>query len=284
MKKLQKRIKESLEELYLAKGWGQHLIGRKGVLGYREDLENVIPEYLQGFNAFITKGNAAREFAETMKEIDPTETPEMWKHGKEFVSDMLGESSEAGWYKKFMGLYFLGGDVSAAALNMTQNWTHAVNVLRAIPGKGPAERDIARAMSDVMKEYAAAKRAGRRVFSEPGAIKADELDAMKQAYERGILDAALMGEVTGFHSNRIWSGYVTDKLWGGLFKMFTGSEAWNRSSTFLAAYRRAKAAGDEDPVGTAGHVVQTAHFIYGRGNRPQIVRKLGAVGTSPTPS
>ena len=27
---LQKRIKESLEELYLAKGWGQHLIGRKG--------------------------------------------------------------------------------------------------------------------------------------------------------------------------------------------------------------------------------------------------------------
>ena len=275
---LQKRIKESLEELYLAKGWGQHLIGRKGVLGYREDLENVIPEYLQGFNAFITKGNAAREFAETMKEIDPTETPEMWKHGKEFVSDMLGESNEAGWYKKFMGLYFLGGDVSAAALNMTQNWTHAVNVLRGIPGRGPAEKDIARAMSDVMKEYAAAKRSGRRVFSEPGAIKADELDAMKQAYERGILDAALMGEVTGFHSNRIWSGYVTDKLWGGLFKMFTGSEAWNRASTFLAAYRRAKAAGDDDPVGTAGHVVQTAHFIYRRGNRPQIVRKLGAVG------
>ena len=275
---LQKRIKESLEELYLAKGWGQHLIGRKGVLGYREDLENVIPEYLQGFNAFITKGNAAREFAETMKEIDPTETPEMWKHGKEFVSDMLGESSEAGWYKKFMGLYFLGGDVSAAALNMTQNWTHAVNVLRGIPGRGPAEKDIARAMTDVMKEYAASKRAGRRIFSEPGAIKADELDAMKQAYERGILDAALMGEVTGFHSNRIWSGYVTDKLWGGLFKMFTGSEAWNRASTFLAAYRRAKAAGVEDPVGTAGNVVQTAHFIYGRGNRPQIVRKLGAVG------
>ena len=60
--------------------------------------------------------------------------------------------------------------------------------------------------------------------------------------------------------------------------MFTGSEAWNRASTFLAAYRRAKAAGDEDPVGTAGHVVQTAHFIYGRGNRPQIVRKLGARG------
>ena len=79
----------------------------------------------------------------------------MWKHGKEFVSDMLGESSEAGWYKKFMGLYFLGGDVAAAALNMTQNWTHAVNVLRGIPGRGMAKKDIARAMSDVMKEYAA---------------------------------------------------------------------------------------------------------------------------------
>lgn len=281
IKDLREKIKAHTEELYLAKGWGRHLIGRKGVMGYREDMENVLAEYLYGFNAFTAKGEAAREFAKVMKDINPTKTPVLWQHVREFVGDMLGATSEAGIFKKTAGLYFLAGDVSAATLNMTQNWTHAVPMLRAIKPKEDkiaAEKEIYRAMRDVAKEYATARKEGRKVFSSASdSVSQGEINALKQAYDMGHLDPAFMGELTGFRPNKIWQSYG-QKIWDGLFKMFTGAEAWNRTSTFLAAYRRAVRAGIENPIDKAVEVVQASHFVYGRGNRPQIVRKTGALG------
>lgn len=270
-----KGLLNQVEELYLAKGWGQHLIGRKGVKGYRENLEEILPEYLYGFNAFMSKGKAARDFANIMKDIDPRKTPEQWKHGREFIADMLGETSEAGWFKKIAGLYFLAGDLSAAALNATQNFTHGVAVLRSIKSrtKRTAEREIVKAMKDVAGDFKDSFKENRKVFSKPNQyISQAEIDAMREAYERGYLDPAFLGEVTGFHPNKVWMAY-TQRGWDILFKLFTGQEAWNRTSTFLAAYRRS--GGD---VEFAIEATKDAHFVYGRGNRPQAIRKLGAVG------
>jgi len=161
---------------------------------------------------------------------------------------------------------------------MTQNWTHAVAMLRKIGGKQTAERQIASAMYDVAQEYLSAKKGKRGVFTISNKyIKKDEIAAMREAYERGILDPQYFGEVTGFYDNRWYQSYLEDS-YRMLFKMFTGTESWNRMSTFLAAYRRAKEAGEKDPVKIAGDTVNAAHFIYGKGNRPEIVRKAGWVG------
>lgn len=273
---LKKTLKENVEELYLAKGWGQHLIGRKGVRGYREDLENVLAEYLFGFNSFIAKGEAARLFSQVMKDIDPRKTPEQWKHGKQFVSDMLGESSEAGWFKKIAGLYFLAGDLSAATLNLTQNWTHAVALLRGIKPvdgkKRMAEKDISKAMKDVFAEFVNSKRENRQIFTKANDhLSEKDIEALREAYERGLLDPAFLGEQTGFHPNKIWMAY-SQQIWSALFKMFTGAEGWNRTSTFLAAFRRSGS------VDKAIELVNGSHFIYGRGNRPGVVRATGPVG------
>jgi hypothetical protein len=269
---LKKVLKKNVEELYLAKGWGRHLIGRKGVKGYREDLENVLSEYLYGFNSFVAKGEAARNFAKVMSDINPAKEPQQWKHGREFVADMLGDSAEAGQFKKIAGLYFLAGDISAAALNMTQNWTHAVPLIKGIKGTMTAERQIAGAMKDVAGEYLDARKSKRKVFTQANKyISQEEIDALRKAYERGLLDPVFLGEVTGFHPNKIWQAY-SQKIWDAIFKMFTGAEGWNRTSTFLAAYRRS------GNIDKAIEVVQAAHFQYGRGNRPDIIRKTGAIG------
>ncbi len=283
VKDLRDQIKKNIEELYLAKGWGQHLIGRKGVKGYRRDLENVLAEYFNGFNAFVAKGKAARAFAKVMKNINPRKTPRQWKYGKEYIADMLGEVSEAGWFKRIAGTYFLAGDLSAATLNMTQNWTHAVPLLRTIKPKKKrmtAEREIFIAMKDIAAEWASAKGTGRKIFSQASDwINQDEINAVRSAYEQGFLDPQFLGETVGLHANKVWDNY-SKQAWQLVFKMFTASEGWNRTSTFLAGYRRSIRAGmtHEEAINKADQVTKGAHFIYGKGNRPQLIRKTGAIG------
>lgn len=280
---MQEILKGHIQEMYLAKGWGRHLMGRRGVMGYRTDLKNVISSYLVGANKFTAKGKAAREFARVMKDISPTATPEQWKHGKEYVSDMLGETSEAGWFKKIAGTWFLGADLSAAVLNMTQNWTHAVPMLRSIKPKKDrvtAEKEIYRAMRDIATEYASTRGKDKKIFSKASAhISEEEIDALHKAYSEGHLDPAFLGETTGHYPGKIWENY-NKKIWSLVFKLFTGAEGWNRTSTFLAAYRRAKRSGmnNQEAVDKAVTIVEGAHFTYGRGSRPQLVRSTGAIG------
>lgn len=280
---MQDILKEHIQEMYLAKGWGRHLMGRRGVKGYRTDLKNVISGYLIGANKFTAKGIAAKEFSKAMKDISPTQTPEQWKHGKQYVSDMLGSTAEAGWFKKIAGTWFLAGDLSAAVLNMTQNWTHAVPMLRSIKPKKDritAEKEIFRAMKDIAAEYAATRGKDKKIFSKASEhISQEEIDALKRAYNEGHLDPAFLGETTGYHASKIWDNY-SKKAWGVIFKLFTGAEGWNRTSTYLASFRRARRAGMsiDDAVSKANDVVEAAHFVYGKGSRPQLVRATGAIG------
>ena len=275
---IREKIGEHIQQLYMAKGWGRHLISRKGLSGFREDMSKVIPEYLTGFNAYVAKGKAAREFAEAMKDIDPTKTPEMWKAGKEYISDMLGDTSEAGWFKKLAGTYFLAADISAATLNMTQNWTHAVPLLKGIKGKETAERAISRAMRDVAHTYFSSKARGEDLYAKAGGgVTQEEVDALRQAFELGRLDPQFFGEVTGMYKPKIYQSYANEAQ-QLIFKLFTGVESWNRMSTFLAAYRRAKDAGLADPGKVAADITKGAHFSYGKGNRPELIRKMGAIG------
>lgn len=280
LEEIRQKIKKSMEELYLAKGWGQHLIPRKGVLGYRTDLRGPLRDYLYGFNNFIAKGEMVKDFATAMEQIDPRETPEMWMGAKEYIDDMLGEPYEASIFKRIIGTYFLAADFSATTLNLTQNWTHAVNLLRSIKGKEIAEKQIYKAMKDIAGEYFLSKKEKRGLFERPNQyIKKDELMAIKEAYNRGELDPAHFGEISALHENKIYMSYISE-LQRLLFKMFTGSESWNRMSTFLAAYRRAKEANMKDPIGEAIRIMNGSHFVYGRGNRPYWARKAGPLGSA----
>ena len=284
MEKLRLQVNEYIDTLYHGMGWARHLISRKGTLGYRNDFENVIADYLMGFNAFAAKGNAARKFSEVMGDIDARKTPELWKQGKEYVSDMLTtDNDKALAYKKLLTFYFIAGKVSAATLNMTQNWTHADALLKSIESGTNSEKDLAKAMSDVSRTYLEHRKnkgkEGLRFTYESKYISPDEAEAILHEYQKGGLDPQYFGEISGFHDTNIYSGYSNSSQ-QFLFKLFTGAEAWNRVSTFLAAYRRSIAAGygKDAAADKASWLTGEAHFIYGKGNRPGIVRKLGLVG------
>jgi hypothetical protein len=282
MEKMRENVTSTIEEFYLGKGWGRHLIQRKGTLGYREDLRKSLASYLNGVNAYVAKREKAIRFGKTMAKVNPLRTPELWRGGSEYVSDMLGPTTgEARLFKNIVGLYYMAGDLSNAALNMTQNWTHAVALLRGLEPKTDritADREIARAMKDIAAEYLSAKKEGRELYAEGTKhITPDEAAFLRDSYEKGWLDPAMFGETTGFHRNKIYLDYASE-LHRKLYFAFTGTEGWNRMSTALAAYRRAIRAEKADAYMEARRIVEGAHFIYGRGNRPEIVRKLGTVG------
>lgn len=275
---LKEAIRKQMEELFLAKGAGQHFITRKGVKGFRTDIANITGEYVGGMNHWMVKRDKATAFAHAMKDIDPKKTPELFKHAKSFVDDMLGESQEVSWFKKFAGIWFLGADVSAAALNSMQNFTHAAPLMTKIKGKGNVYSDLGKAMKDCFNEWRDAKKEDRFVFTSGSKhIKPEEADIIRDLYMQGFFDPAVVGEQTGFHPTEIWNNYA-DKTTKVLMGMFTGVEALNRSSTFLAAYRRANEAGVADPVQVAKQVVMDAHFAGGKKNRPLLIRRMGAIG------
>lgn len=294
IEKLRDSMTKTIKELYLSKGAGQHLIRRKNVAGYRRDLDNILSQYLSGFNAFFAKGKASKEYMKAMKDVKPSEKPEMWLNAKEFIEDTLAPAKgEAVAYKRFIGGFFLAGDVSAASLNMMQNWTHALALLRGIPKaitgkKHPVgEKELSKAMHDVIREFVRVKRKGwfkpqKYKMYEAGATKYIEpkaIEAMREALERGQLDPQLFGERTGLQSNKLYMNYV-NRAERALYFMFTGAESLNRMSTFLATYRRCVRSGmvHDEARRKAAWVTREAHFLYTRSNRPPIIRKMGTAG------
>lgn len=275
---LKAAIRKEMEELFLAKGAGKHFITRKGVKGFRTDLENITAEYVGGMNHWLVKRDKAAAFSRAMKDIDPRQTPELFKHARAFVDDMLGESQEASWFKRFAGIWFLGADVSAAALNGFQNFTHAAPKMMEIKGKDSVYSELGKAMKDCFNEWKEARKDGRNLFTgESKHLQPDEIQAIRDLYMQGFFDPAVVGEQTGFHPSDIWNNYA-DQTTKVLMGMFTGVESLNRSSSFLAAYRRAKKAGVADPIQAGKDVVIAAHFAGGKANRPLIVRRMGAAG------
>ena len=116
------------------------------------------------------------------------------------------------------------------------------------------------------------------LFVEAGnGITEDEINFLRDAFEKGWLDPVHFGEVTGIQRNKIYMNYLS-KAHNMLYIMFTGAESMNRMSTSLAAYRRAKRAGEKDPRKLAANINMTSHFPYGKLNRPELVRRAGLVG------
>jgi predicted double-glycine peptidase len=279
------KLQQYTEEYYKAKGWGKHLIPRRNVKGYKTDnLAPILASYLYGINAWKNKGTAATQYAEAMRDIDPAREGNQWLTGRNFISDMLGTPGEVNWFKKIVGTWYLAADLSNAALNVTQNFTHALAMLRGIKTSGIAEKDITRAMKDILGAYGQSKVEGVSIINLESQhfITDKEKDFIANEFRKGGLDPQFFMETTTMRPHSlIYQHWLPETLMMP-FKLFTGSEGWNRMSTLLAAYRRGTRAGipREQLQEIASHIVKDSHWVYSRGNKPEIVRRTGKWGSA----
>jgi hypothetical protein len=163
----------------------------------------------------------------------------------------------------YLFFHFLGGSVASMLTNMTQPVLVSAPYLSQHASTAKVAKELGQAMAEAAHGTIPPDGPGR---------------ALQRAIEDGIVAPheiyQLMAEARGGVGRSIALRQFM-RIWGGLFSL---AEAWNRRTTFLAAYRIAESNKMADPYAFAVRAVHETQFIYNRGNRPNWAR--GAVGAT----
>ena len=274
-------------DILKARGFGAHGIRRQHIPGFEtEDIKGVLHAYLAGLNGWLTKMDAAADFAQALGRIDAVKTPRLWEYASQYSKDMLRNSDRidriTGNIKTVAFAWYLGGNIKTAVVNLTQNLIVGIPRLeRYVTGGGSYW--LKSAADTIGLRYSGKGLRGARDLSP------EEADMLQELYGNNVITDAYMDEIRGqiasSPSLRLWERFV--RLLGKPMSMV---EVFNRASLALAAYRAARRgafkAGAAAELGLApgrkmtheqardfaAMLVRDTHFEYGRGNQPEFLR------------
>lgn len=297
---VRKALLSGVSDILKARGFGAHGIRRQGIPGFeKEDVKGVLYTYLSGLNGWLSKMDASADFAKALGQIDASRSPDLWGYASQYVHDMLRNTDSidriAGNIKTLAFAWYLGGNLKTAAVNATQNFIVGVPRLQQEVSGGGAL--WLRAAMDTL-----GLRFSGRGLSGGGVKKLtpDEARMLEDLYGAGVIADAHMDEIRGQMARspalRAWERFV--RVLGMPMSIV---EHYNRASLALAAYRAARAgrlsgkacrrlgvnAGErlshDAARDFADTLVRDAHFEYGRGNAPELLRGT-AVGRMISPA
>ena len=109
-----------------ARGFGAHGIHRQNIPGFEtQDVKGVLYSYMAGLNGWLTKMEAAADFARALGKIDASASPRLWEYAAQYTKDMLRNSDQidriTGNIKSVAFAWYLGGNIKTAVVNLTQN-------------------------------------------------------------------------------------------------------------------------------------------------------------------
>lgn len=291
---LKKTLSEEVANVLKSRGFGSHMIQRKDIPGFeKEDVARVLHDHFAGFSGWLTKMEAAHDFGEMLRGIDASGKPNEYKWGTRFVQDMLQNQTQidrvVDGARTFFFLKYLGANVKTAAVNMTQNFVSGVPRLAMDTGVANAGKAFVKATADIRF---ALTEAGIKGAGE-GRLTESEKRFLLDMYAEGWGQAQLTREMRGKVSGRFRQvKEKTIRVMGFPMEM---AERYNRMSLGLAAFRaategrikndktlhelkakRGEKLSYEDAKHFAETVVNDAHFIYGKGNRPAFLRGTSA--------
>lgn len=105
-------------------------------------------------------------------------------------------------------------------------------------------------------------------------LSADERAAMDAFHESGLIDKTQSHDLAGVGETGIDYSPLRARVMAVISWGFHRTEVWNREVTALAAYRMAKAAGQDysDAVDTAHDLTWKTHFDYSNASRPRMMQ------------
>ncbi|KAB2922215.1 MAG: PLxRFG domain-containing protein [Dechloromonas sp.] len=188
------------------------------------------------------------------------------RHG--FTMNPVG-SSWAQYAGTSAFIYYLAITPAAAMVNLTQTTIIGVPMLAAAFKDG----GIPKAASEITK--ATRDFIGGRGHAQSSAnLSDDERAAMREAYDRGVVDKTQAHDLagvaeTGVEYNATWQKWMAKIAW-----LFHHAERMNREVTFLAGYRMGRAAGldHEAAISKAADVTWKSHFDYQNTSRPRLMQ------------
>lgn len=282
---LKHEVFQQIAKEIIAQGFGRHGISREATLieGYDDsDYQTVIKEYISGMAGWLSKMRFAIETTAAAKDLSKA-APEDKVWVNDYVQDAMKNSTYmdelAATARSIGAVYYLGFKVSSAILNAFQNYTVGQAELSLMMKKGglkgSAIAALATAQKDVMKDWANLNRGGKGILSE------EEHDVLNRAVREGTTQAQAIRQISGSQEmgfGTAWKGFVEKSMTPFQFV----EQRLNREPAILAAYRlfRKGPAGtfDEAAYLRAEEFVNNTHYVMGKENLPEIVRKLGPLG------
>lgn len=166
-------------------------------------------------------------------------------------------------------IYYLGVTPAAAIVNLTQTSVVGTAILGAYAGKN-GQAKAATALVKALKDFTRA----RGQLSKANHLTEDEVRAMNDAYERGVVDKSQAHDLAGVGETGVEYNSGWTKAMAYISAFFHHAERTNREVTFLAAYRLAKAKGLDfnRAVTQAGDLTWKTHFDYQNTSRPRLMQ------------
>jgi hypothetical protein len=251
----------------------KRLIQRKGIDGFSEDAGRVLAGFVYSNARQISTNLNAGEIGKAASDVKDGDVKD---HAIRLMQYIQNPTEEAQKLKGLLFTVFLGGNISSAAVNLSQTATTTFPYLAQFDSTGK-----------VMK------RLGEATKLAVSGIRNDEelKQALKRAEDEGIVSPqevfALMAQAQGKAQLQSGDGTVTgDALaktnnfmtkaglaWG---RLFSAAEQANRRIAFIAAYKLARDKNIENPFAFAEKAVLETQFSTNKGIRPVWAR--GAVG------
>ena len=276
---------KAVADVLKTRGWAKHTIQRQNIPGHEtEDIAGVLFDYKTGLYGWLTKMDAAKAFTEELYKLKAQDTPQLYGYAARYVQDMLQNADRidqiVSMVKAGAFIKYLGGNIKTATLNLTQNLVAGVPRLYADTSAKTAAGYFKAAVDDLAAQ------------AKVKTLKADEAKLLEDLYYSGVTADQYMRELQGeMRGVGGMPGAVARKAnqWLGL--PMSIAERYNRCSLALAAYRAARdgkvTAADtlekagkkngekwsyEDAKAFAESIVYDSHFLYGKGNRPELFR------------
>lgn len=253
----------------------KRLIQRKGIEGYSQDVGRVVANFIYSNARQGAAGLNAGTMDRAINDI-PKEQGELKDLAMGLRSYIRDPQEEGQAVRGMLFAQYLGGSLASAAVNMTQPFAVTLPWLSQFGGIRAASGQMARALKDMgtrgMK-YETDLAHALKSAEDDGVVSPQEVhQLMAQARGAGGLRS---GDGTKSGDARAAAGNAWERAkvaWGQPFAL---AEQFNRRSTFIAAFRIAKAQGMDDPGAFARKAVLETQFVYSKANKPQWAR--GAV-------
>ena len=292
--------RQELREFLVKSGPGQsirkHMLQRKGIAGYSEDIVRVTADYFSRFASHIARVNHAHEMEDAI--TDALKNRRKWqarnpwdflKHKKRddliawmqrHYQYLMDPGEELATLRAAGFFWYLAFNPKSAVVNMTQVPFVTGPYLSARFGWIQTTKAMTTAMADIGEHFALKgyKKAKGEEFRSP--LGPEVLEMWEELKARQLLDEGMTTMLAGLANDRTIipargkAGALVRATQETGAWMFQTAEKMNRYYTATAAYKLARKAGMTPRNATefAAESVKATQLEYARFNRPEIMR------------
>lgn len=313
------RVKDALMAAGKGVGFTGHLIKASNVPGYSKDFQRAYANHMSGLSGYLGRQWARPLLDKAMAQMGVTydertgastlkggDQEQLQKYADRYIKYAMSPQEEYQRVRQLTFFYYLGGNVSSAAIQLTQVPVFTLPYLSMFTkGHGmAASRELTRAIKDVAKMFSLKHENG---FYDPAKGPAD-IPSMAEEDRRGTFGGSAYHEAIGMGANSSLNQLPLMRALGPKMKkvanagaqMFAMAEQFNRLVTYVAAHRLVQnekiaetmqrvlkddpnwreelgTLGKMDPAAVARYMVEASHFTTGKANRPEMMRHEGAL-------